>query len=341
MGVNHVTTADGEELINLMSDTVDEYSLLEGATAHDASGEQIRGKAVYVNPNLLDNPDFSINQRGQTEYDFTDITYGNIVDCWGLGWAKGFTKKLTVSDDGITLSSSGGEAYLYQKLENPKDFYKKTFTFSLSIESISGNALISAVGNSSINGTVSIAPLVVTEPGVVFITFTPDEFFLALRVQVRISDGGSIKLNRVKLEPGAIQTLARQDDEGNWVIIDPPPNRAIELLKCQRYLVPPPFVSASGYAANANVLYFLVNLPTDMRTRPSLMEGSVIQMRKISDNSIFVDNLMASTEYTPYIAAVDNKFQVIIGVNKPSHGLNPQDYYLSFIGNSGGFSAEL
>ena len=42
-------------------------------------------------------------------------------------------------------------------------------------------------------------------------------------------------LKAVKLELGPVQTLAHQDADGNWVLNDPPPNKALELLKCQRY----------------------------------------------------------------------------------------------------------
>ena len=38
-----------------------------------------------------------------------------------------------------------------------------------------------------------------------------------------------------KLELGPVQTLAHQDASGNWVLNDPPPDKALELLKCQRY----------------------------------------------------------------------------------------------------------
>ena len=38
-----------------------------------------------------------------------------------------------------------------------------------------------------------------------------------------------------KLELGTHQTLAHQDAAGNWVLNDPPPDKALELLKCQRY----------------------------------------------------------------------------------------------------------
>lgn len=320
MGVNHVTTADGEELINLMSDTVDEYSLLEGATAHDASGEQIRGKAVYVNPNLLDNGDLAVNQRGKTEY----VGSGYTADRWNIDGAGG---KVVLSKDTVTISSDGAAmAYVNQPLPMGDELAGQTLTASLVL-----------ADGTRLTGS-GVCPVSPSSGFSLFITI-PINDSIGLRVykgvdtmvwQFRMTAECSVEFQRkFKLELGKVATP--------FV----PPNPAVELSKCQRYLVPPPFVSSNGYAATANVLYFLVNLPTDMRTRPSLMEDSVIQMRKISDNSIFVDNLMASTEYTPYIAALDNEFQVIIGVNKPSHGLNPQDYYLSFIGNSGGFSAEI
>lgn len=38
-----------------------------------------------------------------------------------------------------------------------------------------------------------------------------------------------------KLELGSEQTLAHQDADRNWVLNDPPPNKALELEKCQRY----------------------------------------------------------------------------------------------------------
>ena len=41
-------------------------------------------------------------------------------------------------------------------------------------------------------------------------------------------------INAVKLEPGPVQTLAHKEGD-TWVLNDPPPNKALELLKCQRY----------------------------------------------------------------------------------------------------------
>ena len=38
-----------------------------------------------------------------------------------------------------------------------------------------------------------------------------------------------------KLELGRNQTLAHQDEDGTWMLNDPPPDKALELAKCQRY----------------------------------------------------------------------------------------------------------
>lgn len=45
----------------------------------------------------------------------------------------------------------------------------------------------------------------------------------------------TMTLLAAKLELGNAQTLAHQDEEGNWVLNDPPPDKALELAKCQRY----------------------------------------------------------------------------------------------------------
>ena len=73
-------------------------------------------------------------------------------------------------------------------------------------------------------------------------------------------------IKAVKLELGAQQTLAHQDAEGSWVLNDPPPNKALELAKCQRYQVAfsvPYTVIGSGFAINsttAHIHLVLANL---------------------------------------------------------------------------------
>ena len=125
--VNEVYTADGEELINLTKDTVSELSLLSGATAHDASGAQIVGKAQYINPNLIINSNFKINQRGQTEY----TSEGYTVD----GWRIYYGATLTVGTDAVELLvTNGSYNYMDQIVENYHTLVGKDIAVSAFLE---------------------------------------------------------------------------------------------------------------------------------------------------------------------------------------------------------------
>lgn len=54
--------------------------------------------------------------------------------------------------------------------------------------------------------------------------------------RVVLQPGSSCTIQAAKLELGPVQTLARQNAEGTWELTDPPPDPALELAKCQRYL---------------------------------------------------------------------------------------------------------
>lgn len=76
-----------------------------------------------------------------------------------------------------------------------------------------------------------------------------------------------------KLEFGPVQTLAHKEGN-NWILNDPPPNKALELAKCQRYqseLVVPDntysFISC-GNATTNNTAYLAVPLPVSLRIKP-------------------------------------------------------------------------
>lgn len=62
------------------------------------------------------------------------------------------------------------------------------------------------------------------------------EMFLSYpTVTLFTRQGNTNKLIAAKLELGDKQTLARQDENGNWVLIDPPPKKGAALAECQRY----------------------------------------------------------------------------------------------------------
>ena len=83
MAVNKVVFG-GETLVDLTSDTVSPDTLLEGETAHSASGEKIVGKAIIGNGKVtikqggVSKGSFTMNQTGDATIELTDnnTTYG-------------------------------------------------------------------------------------------------------------------------------------------------------------------------------------------------------------------------------------------------------------------------
>ena len=85
------------------------------------------------------------------------------------------------------------------------------------------------------------------------------------------------KVIAAKLELGSTQTLAHQDADGNWVLNDPPPNRALELAKCQRYfygsLTARLFCTHRG---SSNDIWTVVcSFPETMRTSPAVPKAKL------------------------------------------------------------------
>lgn len=85
----------------------------------------------------------------------------------------------------------------------------------------------------------------------------------------------------VKTELGFVQTLAHQDADGNWVLNDPPPNKALELAKCQRYYYQTAntaltsggaWIAAGVHTRTAISSSYLnsVSLPVEMRATPAI-----------------------------------------------------------------------
>ena len=89
-----------------------------------------------------------------------------------------------------------------------------------------------------------------------------------------------------KLELGPVQTLAHQDASGNWVLNDPPPNKALELLKCQRY-----FCKFSGTAAGVRyqdqpAVVCYVPTPAAMRIDPAIIQDANTTSLVYMDNDM-------------------------------------------------------
>ena len=189
---------------------------------HVTAEEKAAWDAVnYSNPNIADNPNFRINQRGQSEY-----TETYTVDRWKTGGAK-----LTVNDGFITLENTTEKATatIYQVVENPTALSGKTVVLSFDYNFKTEGAWISvqAVTNGSWNPS---EPVQLTDTGrnVKSTVIALPENLTDLRLAIVIHTTDSAPLATVdiygaKLELGEIATPI--------VPADP----ATELAKCQRY----------------------------------------------------------------------------------------------------------
>ena len=260
------------------------------------------GTAVAVpgwsNPNLLLNWDFRnpVNQNGRTEY----TSAGYAIDRWKLS-----NGKLTLSTTGaiellVNTDSSYNRNAFVQLLDNPTNFVGKTLTFSILANDINGTVTATAYENgagSSYDGNR------ISSYGLSTVTFTipataaPTEF----RVHVLLSPGGACRPIAAKLELGTQQTLAHQDADGTWVLNDPPPNKALELAKCQRYQLVLPGTSAKypllgiGNCTVSDHCAIMLPTPVSMRVKPTAvytdLNGFVLGQDKVSDQSLNVTNI--------------------------------------------------
>ena len=208
----------------------------------------------FSNPNLLINPDFKINQRGATSYE----KQGYSVDRWKI-WNVTVTPStsggITVKNDKYTDTGT-----FVQFLENATE---GDSTLSCYVTSVSGTVTMVADDNSQVVLKQGLNVVHTSKSTKIFTIF--------------LNKGTNITLKWVKLEQGTIATP----------FIAPSPVE--EYPKCQRYfqyiskLYCVPLIYTKSLI-NASDKFFQAtngNLPTEMRTKPTLTYKTLGQ----SDNS--------------------------------------------------------
>lgn len=161
----------------------------------------------FSNPNLLINPDFKINQRGQTTY-AKDNQGPAIytVDRWAL-------RNCTLDANSMLLKAhNSGTGLLMQIIENK---INGIATVSFEVSSVSGTIIASAGSTSG----YSLDEISVTKKGIYQFTVNGE----ISDITFKISAGGSVTIAWAKLEQGPVATP--------FVA----PNPAEELVKCKRY----------------------------------------------------------------------------------------------------------
>ena len=188
--------------------------------------EALAALGAGVRPNLLDNPRLAVNQRGLSQYTGAVQTVDRWMSANPATWEKipGGWK--------ITQGTPEGFA-ICQRTEK---IASGTYTISVIISEVTGTWGLLIQGQQEGN-------LMITEPGFYSATVTVDEsdaspyLFVLYSTQAGDtitlpSDDGEI----AKVEEGDGQTLAYQDEDGNWHLLPQPGEKyGTQLLECQRY----------------------------------------------------------------------------------------------------------
>ena len=266
------------------------------------------------NPNLLINPDFAINQRGQSTY--TGISaYTYTVDRWCI-WKYNCDNygTVTVNDDGslaVDGTLGADDAILTQTMEYGAALVGKTVTLSLEVSEINGAISIQQHKN-------NLSTLNISAPGVHKITFDWDNS--SNRIVINNTNCTHYTVKWIKLELGGAATPFA------------PPDPAAELLKCQRYLyILPQWGRVRLCEYTANFLRFAIATPVAMRAKPSLINGDNLVVRSLNINE----------ELPGFTYEVDScpGNQILIKANKANHGVTDGTIVAS--GGDVLFSAEL
>ena len=296
------------------------------ATAKRKMPVQKFAEQLISNPNLLDNPWFTVNQRGLSTYDgtvanqFTVDRWKNVVDNRGT---------VTVTNDGITFTanSSAATPFIRQQTEISKlSLIGKSITLSLMLADgtiISNSAVVTSADNTN-------TPVVMAETDdelleVSLLEQSTHELFVNIRKSYD-SEKPSVNIRAVKLELGSVSTLA----------MDTAPNYATELLKCQRYFINfnPNKVTYCplGHAASkSDRVYLDVSLPVSMRANPSITIDTSIDF-------CGAGSVIAVSTYTPSLYKnCGNIIRIQILVSNVTLA-DGQIYSLNFKNNVGTFT---
>lgn len=257
-----------------------------------------------ANPNLLINPNFTINQRGQNEY--TVFGYG--PDMW-LCAPNGGT--VVISESSATLNAyPGNECWMFQYFENADRFRGKTLTVS----ALTSRGLVEITASIPISGTMPYALGEIRDENgaVLFRTgLSILDISKGLEFTLQSLTTLGITVFSTKLELGNISTLA----------YDAPPDPALELAKCQRYL------QRLVYPAQQRVSFlspdfmdFVYPTPQTMRIKPMLIDCGNFNVRAFDGADVggFVCESVFATDES-----------VIIRANKAAHGMQDAQLYVA------------
>lgn len=272
-------------------DAIDE---IETNVETKANSADVPLKTQITNPNLLDNPWFTINQRGQNSYT-ADVANMYTFDRWKMEGTASVDYSITQNaDKTVTITNNTNDQEWFTQFQESSFGDGNTdFTISVLVTSISGTAFI---------GTGATTHTVYQEltSGLNILTFKPTDFAL---IRIITLNDSSVTIKAIKLEKGSISTLA----------LDSAPNYATELLKCQRYFLRIPNTASPwaslgmGISIATNGGTCIITTPSTMRTLPIVTSsgsfmvrggGGVAVVSSISSSNFTAIGITLNTLYT-------------------------------------------
>lgn len=206
---------------------------------------------IVQNPNLLINPNFAINQRGQTSYSGVKYT----VDRWKSRYDN-LTVEVLTNGIRLTNSQSSGTIYLRQRFESIPAGKVVTLSCKISaIQSGAGGRIMANYGTTDAEPSTYINGVAFSNSGIVYLTFTVPSNAVSFAVDVGVTPNSSIDVEWVKLEIGSVVTEFS------------PPNIAEELPKCQRYYQ----IRSNSYTIETNA----IDRPIPMRVNGTIRTTTI------------------------------------------------------------------
>lgn len=217
-----------------------------------------------VRPNLLLNPFFAVNQRGQSTY----TTTGYTVDGWRM--TANTASSLTVQEDGVLLAASSQYGTYVDQQIPPEEVAR------LRGETVCFSALCGKNDNAAWYANIYVNDqwrdaFALTPNAVSAKAFAVPED--AQRIHLSYSEGaaGSCKLRAAKVEFGNTQTLGYQDEDGAWHLLPQPESDYVtQLARCQRYYWQSEMLYATNNYVSGAHLLCNVRYPVRMRTIPAV-----------------------------------------------------------------------
>lgn len=316
---------DGASTFSLKTALNDNWDRLDAAVAGKADvrlsnlanpAAALARLGAGVRPNLLLNPFFAVNQRGQSTY----TTTGYTVDGWRM--AANTASSLTVQEDGVLLTAiSQYGTYVGQQIppEEVARLRGETICFSAFCGQNDNAAWTANIYvNDQWRDAFALTPNAVSAK----VFAVPGD---AQRIHLSYGAGaaGSCKLRAAKVELGNTQTLGYQDEDGAWHLLpQPESDYATQLARCQRYQIP--IDGAIRYRASqiyADLILFYLPLPVTMVTTPIIESAGADRLHVYNWAGV------QQSGFTAYVAGLATG-GVLIGMRKAAHGLTDALLYV-------------